>query len=73
MIHSEDIMDHKIIKKLLPQIKSDPKCDPSLYVALIGIFKNHNERIQLFGRIPERNKYLGRTSTDEEKIFLLNI
>ena len=58
MIHSEDIEDHEIIKKLLPQIKSDPKMDPKLYIALIGIFNNHNERINMFGRIPDRKSVL---------------
>jgi uncharacterized protein (DUF924 family) len=73
MIHSEDIMDHEIIKKLLPKIKSDPKSDPELYLALVGIFNNHNDRIKMFGRIPERNKYLCRISTEKEKVFLLNV
>jgi uncharacterized protein (DUF924 family) len=73
LIHSEDLSDHKIIKTLLPVIKSDKKCDPALYVALFGIHTNHNDRIEMFGRIPERNKFLGRISSENEKIYLSNI
>jgi uncharacterized protein (DUF924 family) len=73
MIHSENISDHKIINELMPIVKTDVKCDPKLYIALNGIYKNHNDRIKLFGRIPERNKFLGRISTQEEKVFLMNV
>lgn len=31
---------------------------------------NHYERIKMFGRIPERNVYLGRKSTESEIAFI---
>ena len=34
------------------------------------IVQNHFERIELFGRFPERNKILKRYSTEEEIAFL---
>ncbi len=73
MIHSEDISDHEIIKILLLKIKNDFKCDSQLYISLYQIYINHYDRIKMFGRIPERNIFLGRKSTPEEKIYLLNI
>jgi uncharacterized protein (DUF924 family) len=73
MLHSEDINDHNIIIELLPKIKINPKCDPKLYISLYNIFKNHNERIIMFGRIPERNKFLSRISTEQEKAFLQSV
>jgi uncharacterized protein (DUF924 family) len=38
--------------------------------AMKKIIHNHSERILLFGRIPERNKILGRISTSEELTYL---
>ncbi len=37
------------------------------------IANNHRERIVLFGRFPERNRILGRESTDSEMTYLQSI
>ena len=37
------------------------------------IHKNHYERIMMFGRIPERNKFLGRDSTEAEIIYIKSV
>lgn len=37
---------------------------------LNNIFNNHNDRIMMFDRIPERNRILGRKSTDREITYL---
>jgi uncharacterized protein (DUF924 family) len=45
----------------------------SIYNALHIITINHKDRIELFNRIPERNKILGRINTDKELIYLNSI
>lgn len=37
------------------------------------IHNNHYERIKMFGRIPERNKYLGRINTEAENIYIKTV
>ncbi len=60
LVHSENLTDHALIADhLLPNIRRDARCDPSLLDTLLGVCANHRDRVQLFGRIPERNKYLG--------------
>jgi uncharacterized protein (DUF924 family) len=73
LVHSENIHDHDLIKEKMPLIKKDSKCDMSIYNALHIITINHKDRIELFNRIPERNKILGRINTDKELIYLNSI
>ena len=73
LAHSENITDHYLIKEKLSSIKKDKKCDYSIYQALYTITINHRDRIELFGRIPERNKILNRISTENELIYLNSI
>lgn len=35
--------------------------------------RNHRERIVLFGRFPERNRYLGRVTTADEAVYMTSI
>ncbi len=70
LVHSENIADHELNIKLLQSVKSDRKLDDQLSSAISTIVRNHRERVQMFGRIPERNKYLGRISTVEEEAYM---
>lgn len=65
-IHSEDIADLAITNKLLQDIQKPMEKYPHVWVPLKGIAQNHSDRMRMFGRIPERNKFLGRESTEEE-------
>ena len=42
----------------------------SCYKSLCLISENHIDRIELFGRIPERNTLLKRTTTIREFIYM---
>lgn len=69
-IHSEDIEDVAKVEALLEDIRIPMKLYEPVWFALTGIAKNHRERMRLFGRIPERNRFLGRTSTLMELSYL---
>ena len=45
----------------------------NIFPSFDGIFQNHYDRISLFGRIPERNKFLNRVSTEKEVVYLENL
>lgn len=72
-IHSEDIEDLKVVAKLLEDIKKPMQNFPSVWISLSGIAKNHYDRMTMFGRIPERNKFLGRKSTEQEIMYMHSI
>jgi uncharacterized protein (DUF924 family) len=72
-IHSEDINDLEITNKLLDDIKEPMQNYPSLWTSLTGIAKNHYDRMTMFGRIPERNKFLNRVSTPGEINYINSI
>lgn len=64
--HSENIEHQRRCVKLFQQISHDPES-----AAAIAHAFRHMEIIERFGRFPHRNLILGRTSTPEEKEFLL--
>ncbi|CAF3650673.1 unnamed protein product [Rotaria sp. Silwood1] len=71
IIHSEQIEHLDLVKSLIQQyLVRHPSIDPNLLTSLNGIVKNHYDRIQLFGRIPERNCFIGRQSTLAEISFM---
>uniref|UniRef100_A0A6C0KY68 Uncharacterized protein n=1 Tax=viral metagenome TaxID=1070528 RepID=A0A6C0KY68_9ZZZZ len=72
-IHSEDIEDLKVVANLLEDIKKPMQNFPSVWISLTGIAKNHNDRMTMFGRIPERNRFLGRKSTEKEIMYMDSI
>jgi uncharacterized protein (DUF924 family) len=72
-IHSEDINDLEITNKLLDDIKEPMQNYPTVWTSLTGIAKNHYDRMTMFGRIPERNKFLNRVSTPEEINYINSI
>lgn len=73
LVHSENIGDHKINILFGDKIKTNKLCDPHIWNSLNSIIKNHRDRVTYFGRIPERNKFLGRQNTYEEEVYLSSI
>ena len=69
-IHSEDKADLEIVERLLKDLEPSFRNFPSIEKALKGIATNHRDRMNLFGRIPERNRFLGRPTTEAEAIYL---
>lgn len=70
-IHSEEKKDLSIVESLLSNIKEQMlRFFPNVWISLNGIAQNHRDRMVLFGRIPERNKFLRRESTPEELSYL---
>lgn len=71
LIHSEQIEHLDLVKSLIQQyVVKNPSIDLNLLGSLNGIANNHYDRVQLFGRIPERNRFTGRQSTPEEISFM---
>jgi len=71
LIHSEQIEHLDLVKSLIQQyVAKNPSIDSNLLGSLNGIAKNHYDRLQLFGRIPERNRFINRESTPEEISFM---
>ncbi len=64
--HSENLEHQHQSVKLFQQISHDPESANAIEYAF-----RHMEIIKRFGRFPHRNIILGRTSTPEEKDFLL--
>ena len=71
-VHSEELEDLKQAKQFIEALEIK-YAKYNVLKNLKLIFKNHNDRMELFGRIPERNKYLGRASTEMELTYLKNI
>lgn len=70
LIHSENINDQNKVTELIENISTDKCIDPSILITITKIHSNHKYRVQTFGRIPERNKYVGRISTPKEYAYL---
>jgi uncharacterized protein (DUF924 family) len=71
LIHSEQIEHLDLVKSLIQQyVVRNPSIDTNLLTSLNGIAKNHYDRVQSFGRIPERNRFIGRQSTPAEISFM---
>lgn len=70
LIHSENINDQNKITELIENISTDKYIDPSILITITKIHSNHMYRVKTFGRIPERNKYVGRVSTPKECAYL---
>ena len=47
-------------------------CD-FVFQSLRGISNNHRDRMRLFGRVPERNKWLRRESSEQEVAFMREV
>ena len=83
LVHSEDPSDWGLaplvggaasadlvaiyLARAKPQLEND--CD-FVFQSLRRICNNHRERMREFGRVPERNKFLGRESTQQELAYI---
>jgi len=65
-MHSEHLGDQRFAVKHLTELV---RADSGLNILEESI-EAHYEAVRLFGRLPERNKVLGRKSTPEELAFL---
>ena len=72
-IHSEDMNDLDKVQNLLNNLKDEMRSYNSVWTSLNGIATNHRDRMNLFGRIPERNKFLNRTSSDKEITYMSSV
>lgn len=71
LIHSEQIEHLELVQRLIEQyIAKHPCIDSNLLSSLNGIATNHYDRLRLFGRIPERNRFIDRESTPAEIAFM---
>ncbi len=66
-IHSEDISDHIFGHQLVDTYLAKHH----KYSDIKKAWNDHSFAIKKFGRYPHRNKTLGRKSTNEEEIFLM--
>lgn len=73
-LHSENINDQIFVKKQIDVLKLRYGMQYNEIISHLSlIHQNHHERIQLFGRIPERNPYLGRQSTKAEMVYIKSV
>ena len=47
-----------------------PQVSPFVWQSLSAIAGNHRDRMRLFGRVCERNRILGRASTEAEIAYM---
>ena len=73
LVHYENINEQILSLKLAQTIKNNNKCSEIIWISIKKIIENHKERIELFGRFPERNKYLNRKNTEKENTWLKSI
>lgn len=66
-IHSERLEDLRVTTLLLSSMEQQmTERFPDVLMSLKQIAENHKIRMERFGRIPERNIFLNRQSTDDE-------
>ena len=77
LCHAEDAGVQSLLQRSISNmVKHSPhqgKQQCNLVAALQEIQKKHEERIALFGRFPERNAALGRSSTAQEAAYLAQL
>lgn len=66
LIHSEEITDHEMANYLLGKYLREHE----EYNKIKKFWNDHSKVIRQFHRYPQRNKVLGRESTQEEILFL---
>ncbi|UJR17381.1 hypothetical protein I4U23_004276 [Adineta vaga] len=71
LIHSEHIEHVELVRNIIEKhIATNTSIDSNLLRSLNGIVKNHHDRLLLFGRIPERNRFINRESTPAEISYM---
>ena len=71
-MHSEELKDHIQGINIMNYVLRRRPADQRLILALASMIANKSI-VEKFGRIPTRNKVLGRLSTEEEQIYLLSL
>eukprot|EP01129_Flabellula_baltica_P015054 TRINITY_DN7425_c0_g1_i1.p1 TRINITY_DN7425_c0_g1~~TRINITY_DN7425_c0_g1_i1.p1 ORF type:complete len:147 (-),score=8.89 TRINITY_DN7425_c0_g1_i1:86-526(-) len=74
-VHSESLKYQLFSLQIIESIESQygRTSHAPIIKRLRDIHENHYTRIVLFGRIPERNQYLHRKSTPEERTFMASV
>ena len=74
LMHAENLELAHLSAEKFAALHKDSLEKRSLTSTVLGRFDKiariHLNSIKLFGRYPERNKILGRKSTDDEKVYL---
>jgi uncharacterized protein (DUF924 family) len=75
LMHSESLADHRLLSQTLGDFKSklEAKGDGAGVQAVgqgLSFDQKHSDILQKFGRYPYRNHWLGRETTDQERIWL---
>lgn len=70
LIRSKCIEDHILVTNLFDKIFQSKYLDHYIMTSLKNILYNHRQRVETFGRIPERNSILNRKTLLNEKIFM---
>jgi uncharacterized protein (DUF924 family) len=70
-VHSEDAADVAVVEGLLARLRPalEP-VSPWMWASISSIAQNHRDRMRLFGRVPERNRIVGRASTEAELAYM---
>jgi uncharacterized protein (DUF924 family) len=70
LCHSENIEHQTYVREYVKTLRDEFKDYKEVINAMTKISDNHYIRVSQFGRIPERNPYVGRTNTEAENDFL---
>lgn len=71
LLHAEDPEHQKLSVRLYDELFQNATSGSTQVLDRFNkIAGRHEKVIQLFGRFPERNMYLGRTSSTEEAAYL---
>eukprot|EP00054_Salpingoeca_dolichothecata_P034961 m.4219 g.4219 ORF g.4219 m.4219 type:complete len:76 (+) comp4928_c0_seq1:442-669(+) len=71
LIHAEDLdLQAKSMGLYQDLIQHAPNATVQMFERFGKVAKVHQQAIATFGRYPERNQYLSRTSTPEEIAYL---
>lgn len=73
--HSEFVEDQRLIEEMITEVRNEAvrrDDKPSINFSNMGLeyAKKHKDIIEQFGRFPYRNKWLGRSSTEEEQRWI---
>jgi len=72
LLHTEDLNIQQRVRENCQKLLDNPLYQNygGILTQLKAIAGNHYDRILNFGRIPERNKYVGRVSSPDELVYL---
>ena len=71
LMHAEDLNVQDLSVKMFSQLRDQAPAElKEFYTRTLSFAQSHHYVINRFGRFPELNSFLGRTSTCEEEIFL---